>query len=178
MHSTTQTPDKNTHQALDHPWIKRLYAEGAASAEDMRGLLQSRLKAKKDMPAEEVRKRVCLPCVFRGGVVPCAVNSQSLSATPVTSSLLAYSVTDCRCINGLIFLVFFFARFHVFGSCESQRLKTFCPRLSAVLQMSTSGREYRMYHTCALLSAIAMRLVLAPGVFVLMVSERPLPIGA
>ena len=177
MHSTTQTPDKNTHQALDHPWIKRLYAEGAASAEDMRGLLQSRLKAKKDMPAEEVRKRVCLPCVFRGGVVPCAVNSQSLSATPVTSSLLAYSVTDCRCINGLIFLVFF-ARFHVFGPCESQRLKTFCPRLSAVLQMSTSGREYRMYHTCALLSAIAMRLVLAPGVFLLIVSERPLPIGA
>ena len=163
MHSTTQT-HKNTHQALDHPWIKRLYAEGAASAEDMRGLLQSRLKAKKDLPAEEVRKRVCLPCVFRGRAVLCAVNSQSLSARSVMirhqSSILAESVADCPCISGLIVVVLVFARFHVLVHVISQRLKTFCPRLSAVLQMSTSGRVYRMYHTCALLSA--MRLVLAP----------------
>ena len=47
------------HQALEHPWIERLYAEGEASAVSMQVRLDEKLAAKKDMPEPEVRVSPC-----------------------------------------------------------------------------------------------------------------------
>jgi len=62
-------------QALDHPWINRLIAEGETSADSMRAWLDSKLAAKKLLPMEEAKTKS--PFGPGGAGMPMATQEQT-----------------------------------------------------------------------------------------------------